>query len=235
LDRCLSEGPLTDFGDFDVDNEAGGESFVRSVRAQLSTLTTAHPKSRFLALGGDHLTALPFLERALALHPNLQILHIDAHTDLRDDWEGERFSHATVMRRVLDVMPQTAALHAAGIRSGLREEFALARADPRITLVPRTHGALLSCVRRLGGAPVYVTLDADGLDPAVLPGTGTPEPGGLSFLEVEDALVALAQGAAPMVGADLVEVAPPLDPSGVSVVVAARLARTLLLALGAHR
>ena len=232
LDLDLADGPaIVDFGDLAVDNAAGGEALVTTVRAGLSSL----PSTGLLALGGDHLVALPFLERALADHPDLAILHFDAHTDLREDWEGERFSHATVIRRALDVMPATARLYSVGIRSGLREEFALARAEPRIELVDAAD--LPALVRRLAGraTPIYVTLDVDGLDPSALPGTGTPEPGGLPFAAVEDALVTLARGSAAVVGADLVEVAPPLDPSGVTDVVAARLARTLLFALGAGR
>lgn len=231
LDLDLADGPaIVDFGDIAVDNAAGGEALVHAVRERLRSLP-----ARLLALGGDHLVALPFLERALAQHPDLAILHFDAHTDLREDWEGERFSHATVIRRALDVMPATARLHSVGIRSGLREEFALARSDARIQLVEASALADLARTLAAGTAPIYVTLDADGLDPSALPGTGTPEPGGLSYAAVEDALVTLARGSAPVVGADLVEVAPPLDPSGVTNVVAARLARTLLFALGAGR
>lgn len=232
LDLDLADGPaIVDFGDIAVDNAAGGEALVHTVRERLSSL----PARGLLALGGDHLVALPFLERALASHPDLAILHFDAHTDLREDWEGERFSHATVIRRALDVMPSTARLYSVGIRSGLREEFALARSDARIQLVEASALADLARTLASGTAPIYVTLDADGLDPSALPGTGTPEPGGLSYAAVEDALVTLARGSAPVVGADLVEVAPTLDPSGVTNVVAARLARTLLFALGAGK
>lgn len=231
LDRDLTDHPLVDLGDLVIDNDAGGEPLVVSLRTQRQPL----PDRGLLALGGDHLVALPFIERALVRWPDLQIIHIDAHTDLRSDWEGERFSHATVIRRVLDVMPDTAHIHSLGVRSGLREEFALAHADPRISLLPLSQTpAVLAARLAAGSAPIYITLDVDGLDPSALPGTGTPEPGGLSFREVEDALVIVAQGPAPVVGADLVEVAPPLDPSGVTNVVAARLARTLLLALGAQ-
>ena len=235
--RCdldLADAPIWDHGDIAMpDVAAGGEAMVRAVREALATL----PRRGVLALGGDHSIALPFLERALGQHPDLRIFHVDAHTDLRDHWEGDRYSHAAVMRRVLEVMPASARLVSWGIRSGLRDEFRLAIEDPRVQVLPAhpepERGLAVARALADDPAPVYVTFDADGLDPSVLAGTGTPEPGGLGWPVVEDALVALIRGRAPVVGADLVEVAPPLDPSGVTSVVAARLARTLLLALRA--
>ncbi len=234
LDMDLEDAPPVDLGDLPV--PAPGASGATAVALWRQALAERlDPTRPVLAVGGDHLCALPFLERALAAHPGLQILHIDAHADLRPAWDGDPFNHATVMRRVLDAMGPTARIHAWGVRSGTREEFALLRRDPRLVHLGRDDGDGLAAVRALaaGPAPVYVTLDADGLDPGALPGTGTPEPGGLSFRAVEQALATLARGAAPLVGADLVEIAPALDPSGVSSVVGARLARTLLLALGA--
>lgn len=228
----LAAVPVVDHGDVALPpSDAGGEAFVGAVRAALSRI----PPDRCLVLGGDHLVAYPPLERALERHPNLRIFHIDAHTDLRESWEGEKYNHATVLRCVLDVMPRTARLYQWGIRSGLEEEFALQESDPRIVPVANTAEAGLRVADELarGDAPIYVTLDVDGLDPSQLPGTGTPEPGGLFFHDVEAALVRLGQGRAPVVGADLVEVAPPLDPSGITDVVAARLARTLLLVMRA--
>jgi agmatinase len=232
LKMDLAAVPVVDHGDMALPEAgAGGEALVGAVRAALSQL----PADRCLVIGGDHLVAYPPLERALARHPNLRIFHIDAHTDLRDSWEGERFNHATVLRCVLDVMPATARLYQWGIRSGLEEEFELQDSDPRIVPVENTGAAGLALAGELaaGDAPIYVTLDVDGLDPSQIPGTGTPEPGGLFFHDVEAALVRLAGGRAQVIGADLVEVAPPLDPSGITDVVAARLARTLLLVMRA--
>jgi agmatinase len=229
LDADLADHPFVDHGNLPVpEASAGGEACVTAISEALARLP-----ARGLVIGGDHLVAYAPLRRALEHHPDLRILHIDAHTDLRAQWDGERYNHATVLRCVLDVMPATARLYQWGIRSGLREEFALQRDDPRIVSVANTAEAGLALARSLAAdpAPVYVTLDADGLDPSQLPGTGTPEPGGLSYDAVESALVELARGRAPVVGADLVEVAPTLDPSGVTDVVAARLARTLLLVL----
>ena len=232
FDRDLLEAPPVDFGDLDAAPLRSGREVVDTWRRHIDAL----PPVALLALGGDHLVALPFLERALERYPNLQIFHIDAHTDLRPEWDGEPCNHATVMRRVLDRMGADARLHPWGIRSGLREEFELARSDPRIELIANDLPSALDRLRRLKAAdlPIYVTLDVDGIDPSEIPGTGTPEPGGLRYIDVETALVELARPtSARVVGADLVEVAPNLDPSGISAVAGARLARTLLLVLAA--
>jgi agmatinase len=139
------------------------------------------------------------------------------------------------MRRVLDAMGEKARLLQWGIRSGLRREFRLADDDPRIARVENSAAAGLELVADLVrlGRPVYITLDADGIDPSEIPGTGNPEPAGLAFADVEAAIVAFARAGGRLVGADLVEIAPPLDTSGISAVAGARLARTLLLALRA--
>jgi agmatinase len=229
----LVDGLYADFGDFPLPPADGPLEGAFNELARALDELTALP---LLGLGGDHLAAYPFLARALHRHPDLQILHIDAHGDLRDEWEGERFNHSTVIRRVLDLMQAPAHLYQWGIRSGTREEFALAAADERITRIENTADAGLAIARRLAssGRPVYVTLDVDGIDPADLPGTGTPEPAGLPFRDVERALVELARAKSSgtsMAGADLVELAPRLDPTGRSVVAAARLVRTLLLVM----
>ena len=234
LDRDLQDHRYCDLGNIDATGAAGSEPTpfddVRVV-TDLRAAVDALPDRPALALGGDHLIALPFIERCLRRHPRLQIIHIDAHADMREQWDGQRFNHATVMRRVLDALPADAAIHAWGIRSGLREEFQHYRSDRRLNRIPNTATAGLELATRLRdlGLPVYITLDIDGVDPAQMPGTGTPEPAGLAFDAVENALGRLL--GAHIVGADLVETAPPLDPTGVTAVAAARLARTLLLLL----
>lgn len=232
LDLDLEDHPFVDLGNLDVRAPdrapTPGAALVRHLRHQLDRL----PDVPLLAIGGDHLVAYPFLERALERHPDLAILHIDAHADLRDEWDGDPFNHATVLGRVLDRMAPTAGLYPWGIRSGLREEFRKMRTDPRIhPIQSRTEASSVIGELVHGGRPTYVTFDVDGLDPSAVPGTGTPEPGGLTYAEVEQTLGEL-RGAC-LVGADLVELAPPLDPSGVTDVVGARLARTLLLLLRA--
>jgi agmatinase len=124
-----------------------------------------------------------------------------------------------------------------GIRSGLRGEFARAKDDPRVELIENSAEAGLSCARRLlkDGRPLYLTLDVDGIDPADIPGTGTPEPAGLRYADVEAALgVLFAAGRKRWAGADLVELAPAIDPTGRSSVAVARLLRTVILCMQAR-
>lgn len=246
--RDLADLRYVDLGDFDCSTPAPdeapgatpGERLCRSLRRQLDAL----PDLPLLAIGGDHLVAYPFLERALERHADLQILHIDAHMDLRADWEGEPFNHSTVLGRARDRMGPDHRLHQWGIRSGERSEYALAAGDRRVELLAPTRAAMLERIDRLLAAksPLYLTIDVDGIDPADIPGTGTPEPDGLRFGDVEAAIVSLARARPDdprsnrgpgLIGADLVELAPSLDPSGRSPVAAARLVRGLLLALTA--
>jgi agmatinase len=240
LDRSIDEFLYVDFGDLrcevpaagEVPGATPGERLVRSLRMQLDAL----PDLPLVAIGGDHLVAHPFLARAVERHPNLQIIHIDAHMDLRPDWDGEPFNHSTVLGRIVDQMGPQHRLHQWGIRSGERREYALARADDRIELLHQDRQPMLDRIAELMAMdlPIYVTIDVDGIDPADMPGTGTPEPDGLPFGWVEAALdlLATATTSGPgLIGADLVELAPDLDPTGRSQVAAARLIRTLLLAL----
>jgi agmatinase len=237
LDRSIDEFFYVDFGDLrcevpaagEVPGATPGERLVRSLRMQLDAL----PDLPLVAIGGDHLVAHPFLARAVERHPNLQIIHIDAHMDLRPDWDGEPFNHSTVLGRIVDQMGPQHRLHQWGIRSGERREYALARADDRIELLPQDRQPMLDRIAELMAMdlPIYVTIDVDGIDPADMPGTGTA---GLPFGWVEAALdlLATATTSGPgLIGADLVELAPDLDPTGRSQVAAARLIRTLLLAL----
>ncbi|MEE9385776.1 MAG: agmatinase [Nannocystaceae bacterium] len=226
----LEDGLYLDWGDLDAGaDEMGEEARMRYWCEQLK----AAPDLPLLALGGDHLAAYPFIIRALSEHDGLQIVHIDAHADLRDTWEGARFNHATVLRRVLEVMPEGTSLHQWGIRSGMRQEFELIRRHSQILPISNTREGGAELARRLGamGKPVYVTLDVDGIDPADIPGTGTPEPAGLAFEWVETFFVELAKASVRLVGVDLVELAPRIDPTGRSSVAAARLVRSALLAM----
>lgn len=227
--RDLEGLDLVDYGDLDLPEACSGQALVDALDQRLAGLSAR----RLLVVGGDHLVALSPLKRALAEHPNLHIVHIDAHGDLREDWEGNRMSHATVLARALEHMGDDHRLIRWGIRSGPAREFEIAERDPRIEDLPTVRQAGLDLVATLARAalPVYLTLDADGIDPADLPGTGTPEPDGLPYGWVEDMIVGLAQTA--LVGADLVELAPTLDPSGRTAVAGARLMRALLLSLAA--
>lgn len=177
-------------------------------------------------LGGEHLVTLGAVRAMVQKYPELHIIHFDAHTDLRDDYLGERLSHATVIRRCHDLLGD-GRIHQFGIRSGERAEwdFAFAHTD----FHPFNVKDVLDVVLALGSdVPVYVTLDLDVLDPSLFCGTGTPEAGGVFFQDLEEALLALE--ALNVVGFDMNELSPHYDASGVSIAVACKVLREMLLA-----
>lgn len=177
-------------------------------------------------LGGEHLVTLGAVRAMVQKYPELHIIHFDAHTDLRDDYLGERLSHATVIRRCHDLLGD-GRIHQFGIRSGERAEwdFAFAHTD----FHPFNVKDVLDVVLALGSdVPVYVTLDLDVLDPSLFCGTGTPEAGGVFFQDLEEALLALE--ALNVVGFDMNELSPHYDASGVSAAVACKVLREMLLA-----
>ena len=181
-----------------------------------------------LLIGGEHLVTLGALRAAAARYPALHVLHFDAHADLRDDYLGARLSHAAVIRRAHDLLGD-GRIHQFCIRSGEREEFRFARAHTDFH--PFTFDGLDRTVASLrkAGAPVYLTIDLDCLDPSLFPGTGTPEAGGVSFCDLLGAISTVS--GLNIVAADVNELAPMLDASGASTAAACKVVRELLLAL----
>jgi agmatinase len=178
-----------------------------------------------ILLGGDHLITFPIVEELSSKHPDLHLVHIDAHTDLREDYLGEALSHSTVMRKVVDHLGE-GRLFQIGIRSGTEDEFKLATKWKSI--VPSDPRSLGTMVKRLKNLPVYVTLDLDVLDPGLLPGVGTPEPGGFSFQGIMSLLKKLQT--LRVIGFDMVELTPDYDPTGISSVTASVLLREMIFA-----
>ncbi|MBE5684910.1 MAG: agmatinase [Ruminococcus sp.] len=181
-----------------------------------------------LLLGGEHLVTLAAVRAAAGRYPGLHIIHFDAHADLRDDYLGAKLSHACVLRRCHEIVGD-GHIHQFCIRSGEREEFQFA--SRHTDFHPFTFEGLEETVRELKEkqVPVYFTIDLDCLDPSVFPGTGTPEAGGVSFLELLAAIRKVSE--LNIVGADVNELAPMLDPSGVSTATACKVVRELLLAV----
>ena len=182
-----------------------------------------------LDLGGEHLVTLGAVRACAKRHPDLHIIHFDAHADLRDDYLGAKLSHACVLRRCHDILGD-GHIHQFCIRSGDREEFAFAK--DHTEMHPFGFEGLSETVERLkkSGVPVYLTIDLDCLDPSAFPGTGTPEAGGVTFKELLSAILTVS--ALPnLVGADVNELAPMLDVSGVSTATACKVLRELLLAI----
>jgi agmatinase len=180
-----------------------------------------------LGLGGEHLVSWPIIREMAAQYPDLALIHIDAHADLREQYEGEPLSHSTPIRKAANLIGGVN-VYQFGIRSGTREEFQYARQN--INLYPfEVLEPLRKVLPSLANRPVYVTIDIDVLDPSAAPGTGTAEAGGITSKELLAAIHAIAQSEVKVVGADLVEVAPIYDPSEQTPIVAAKLVREMLL------
>lgn len=177
-----------------------------------------------IMLGGEHLVTFPAVEAILNKHPELCIIHLDAHTDLREDYLGISLSHATVIRRIWERVGDNR-IWQFGIRSGEKAEFEWAKQHTSLT--PFNLDGIEKALEAIGQRPVYLTIDLDVLDPSVFPGTGTPEHGGVSFRELMDFLLKLKD--TNIVGADLVELAPHYDSSGISTAAACKLLREIAL------
>jgi len=182
---------------------------------------------KFMALGGEHLITFPLVQSMLEFYPDLVVIQMDAHADLRSRFTGTRFSHGTVLRRVIELLGP-GRVYQLGIRSAdqmeLLETQGLSEVHFYKVLEP-----LRSIVPRIGQRPVYLTIDIDVVDPAFAPGTGVPEPGGVTSQEILDALLVLKD--LNVVGADLVEVAPAYDATGQTGLLAAAIVRECLLLL----
>lgn len=176
---------------------------------------------RVFGIGGEHLVTLPEIKAVAKFHKDLAIVHFDAHTDLREEYLGEEMSHSAVIRHASKIVgPEN--LKQIGIRSGMKEEWEFMK----------KHNTLIhkySELDELKGKKIFVTVDLDCLDPSVMPGTGTPESGGMQFNELMGWFEYLKNF--DIVGADVVELAPDYDASGVSTAVATKVIRELLMVM----
>ncbi len=214
LDKSLEELDFVDAGN--VDCGVTVESMIESVTDFMKDVK--YP----VMLGGEHSVTYPVVKSLVDRYGELCIVQFDAHADLRDEYLGTKFSHACVMRRILELGCK---LVQVGIRSGTKKEFELMKSCENITYL-KTPERLADVLidERL---PVYFTVDIDFFDPAFAPGTGTPEVGGFSPLEFFEAIYKLP--AVKVVGFDVVEVSPPYDPSGTTQALAAKIVRELIL------
>jgi agmatinase len=224
-DADLTDCAVFDSGDLEL-CFGSAEAALNDIEARAAEILS---DGKFpLLLGGEHLVTLGAVRTAVKKYPGLHIIHFDAHADLRDDYLGARLSHACVLRRCHDILGD-GRIHQFCIRSGEREEFRFAQAHTELHPfhfdgLERTVSAL-----REQGIPVYFTIDLDCLDPSAFPGTGTPEAGGVSFVQLLEAIRTVCT--ANVVGADVNELAPALDASGVSTATACKVLRELILAL----
>ena len=224
LDLDLEDLAYADLGAVDIPFGAP-EPVVNAV--QRATTVVLDLGLNPLMLGGEHSISSGAVAAVANQHPDLVLVQLDAHADLREEWLGARHSHACAMRRCLEVLPSGDLLQLA-IRSGTRDEFQeLQSSGRRIT----DAAALQQALKPLQGKPIYLTVDLDWFDPAVLPGTGTPEPGGFLWRDFAAVVDVLREHR--LIAADVVELAPQLDTSGVSSVLAAKVTRSLILLMGA--
>ena len=222
-DKDLEEIQVFDSGDLEL---SFGRVNLALADIKARTQTILADNKRPFMIGGEHLVTLPAVEATFEKHPDLQVIQFDAHTDLREAYLDAKLSHATVIRRIHDFLGD-GKIHQFGIRSGERAEFQFAK--EHTNLHKYNLDGLKETVAALKDTPVYLTIDLDVFDPGVFPGTGTPEAGGIFFMEFVESLKLISQ--LNIVALDVNELSPTLDQSGASTALACKVVRELLLAI----
>ncbi|MFN8909635.1 MAG: agmatinase [Betaproteobacteria bacterium] len=223
---------VADVGDVRFSRIFDHEAVLADIEAFFARIHAAG--ARPLTAGGDHSITLPIL-RAIARQQPVGLVHVDAHTDTWGEWNGSRFHHGAPFRCAVEeglVDPRRAVQ--IGIRGGqmIDDGWRFSRdSGMRVIFIEEFTAlgvpAVIAEARRVvGDGPVYVTFDVDGLDPAYTPGTGTPEVGGITTREAQQLLQGLM--GIQVMGADVVEVSPPFDPSGNTALVGATMMYELL-------
>lgn len=223
-----SDGDLTDCKIFDSGDLVlpfgSAERALEEIYQRTKTIVD-DGKIPFM-LGGEHTVTYGAFKAVFEKYPDVHLIHFDAHTDLRDTYYGEWYSHATVIKRCYDLVGDKKIYHF-GLRSGARDEFIFAQTHD--ILEKHSCKTLDSALTQLQGKPVYITIDLDCLDPSFFPGTGTPESGGISFMELLDSVLKMSH--LKVVGMDLNELSPIYDQSQASTALACKLTREALIAL----
>ena len=223
LGRDLEDLAIADLGDCELGDGSPREQLGRA-REEIRRFW--RPGLRPVMLGGDHTATLPVIEVLAPAIPELRILQLDAHPDLREEFLGERYNYASAMARVMDVVAPER-VYRVGMRTGAREEYQ--RKAPHLFPAHRTRplDAVRSLLPELAAHPLYVTVDVDVLDPSEAPGTGAPEPCGITAAELVEIVRLLAPCS--IVGTDLMEVAHAWDPSGRTGITACWILREAIL------
>ena len=224
-DKDLLDRKVFDCGDLEL-CFGSAEAALADIEEQ--TRTILNDGKLPLMIGGEHLVTLGTVRAVFEKYPDLQIIHFDAHADLRDDYLGVKLSHACVLRRCYELVGD-GKIHQFCIRSGEREEFAFAK--EHTDMHKFSFYGLEEVCNELArnNTPVYFTIDLDCMDPSVFCGTGTPEAGGVNFTELLSAILKVSK--TNIVGADINELAPMLDASGASTAVACKVLRELILSI----
>ena len=225
LDRDLEDICVFDSGDIEL--PMGSSEMALAAISERTAEILNDGKIPFM-IGGEHLVTLGAFREVAKRYPDVHIIHMDAHADLRHDYLDVQLSHACVLRRCHDIIGD-GRIHQYGIRSGERAEWIFSR-EGHTEMHPFDLAPLTSLSKPLTNSPVYLTVDLDVMDPSIFSGTGTPEAGGVSFNELREAIhrVCMFHN---IVGLDINELAPTLDISGASTAVACKIVREMLLSL----
>ena len=223
-DKDMTDYAFFDSGDIELC--IGSSQLALEAIEERARTILADGKRPFM-LGGEHLVTLGAFRAAAEKYPDIHIVHFDAHADLREDYLDVKLSHACVIRRCWDIIGD-GKIFQFGIRSGDREEFVFGK--DHVTTRKFDFEGLEETLDKLGNVPVYFTVDLDVMDPSVFPGTGTPEPGGVTFDQLRKAATLVCRKAN-VVACDINELSPHYDPSGISAMAACKVMREMLLAL----
>ena len=224
-DKELTDYSVFDSGDLEL-CFGSAESALADIEQRAEEILSDNKLP--ILIGGEHLVTLGAVRAAIKKHPDLHIIHFDAHADLRDDYLGAKLSHACVIRRCFELTGD-GRIHQFCIRSGEKSEFQFAKAHTDMHRFDFAGLTELTEQLAAQNTPVYFTIDLDCLDPSLFSGTGTPEAGGVSFKELLGAILTVAK--TNIIGADINELAPMLDMSGTSTAVACKVLRELMLAI----
>ncbi|WP_341963281.1 agmatinase [Planococcus maritimus] len=225
LDRELEDVKFFDAGDIPLPF-GNPEKSLLEIETYVHTLLKDNKIP--MGMGGEHLVSLPVMKAVASKYDDLAIIHFDAHTDLRENYEGEEYSHSTPIRKIADhIGPKN--VYSFGIRSGMKEEFEWAKEQGMHLYKFEVLEPLKQVLPTLEGRPVYITIDMDVLDPAHAPGTGTVDAGGITSRELLASIHAIAASGVNVVGFDLVELAPVYDHSDQTANTASKLIREMIL------
>lgn len=209
---------FTDLGNLELPQ---GDVFLALELIERAVGEIINNNRKFLIIGGEHLITYPVLKALRSMHENIKIVHFDAHCDLRDHYEGQKLSHATVVKRIKEL--GVTHIYQIGIRSGTKEEFHEA-------CIIESPYELKEVINE--NDTLYLTFDIDVLDPSLVPGVTTPEPGGLFFQEIVPYFKVLSE--MHVIGADVVELSPDYDTTFVSSICASKVVREIIMILSSN-
>ncbi len=227
LDLDLEDFNICDIGDLEL--SIGNTDVVLDEIYNATKDIVEDNKTPFM-IGGEHLVTLPAFKAVYEKYNDIYVLHFDAHTDLREEYNNSKNSHATVIKRVWDILGDNR-IFQFGIRSGTKEEFDFALKQNHTYMEVGSVDTFEDIVSKLEGKNVYLTIDLDVLDPSIFPGTGTPEPGGITYKEMQNTFEILKNSKVNLVGCDIVELSPDYDTTSVSTVTACKILRELALVI----